>query len=165
MTSPDTHQAPHPYGPRLLLPHSAASQKGPGGGVARDQVMSPASLPQQVRLPTVELALRALSPPCGKTRHVPRITLSNVRDRRGGREGKVKRWKDASCPPTPRNQPKRHCPGSSSSRISVKFSPPKSNRKDLQPHYGMNCVPTNVHMLNSKPPVTQNVNGLGDRVF
>lgn len=45
------------------------------------------------------------------------------------------------------------------------FHPQNSNRKDLQPHYGMNCVPTNVHMLNSKPPVTQNVNGLGDRVF
>lgn len=50
--------------------------------------MVPPHLPQLGWLPAVAPALRALSPPPGKTRCGPRMTLPNVRDGEGNAEAK-----------------------------------------------------------------------------
>lgn len=126
-------------------------------------VMAPADLSQLVWLPAVEPALRALSPPCGKTRDVPRMTPFHV-GWRGGSPGEARRGKGGQLP-LATTQPKSHRPFPLLESPGQVFTPEIVTEGTCNPIKGLNRVPTNIHMLNSKPSGIQNVNVFGDGIF
>lgn len=147
-TPKDTRRAPRPTQDRsgLLLPHSAAPQAGPQRD-PRDQVMAPGWSAPQDRLPAVELALRALSPPRGKAGEVPRMTRARVRD--GGEEARRSQDPDgdASLPPLPCNR--SHCGFPLSESLGPVVTLIIVTGGNLNPHYALNCVPKKISMLKS----------------